>query len=108
MNSAQLCIGWTTVSKRSEAEALARLLIEHKLSVCVHIEGPITAYYNWKGILEQDEEYRLMIKFFQDQEANIETLFQMHHPYKVPQWIMVESNYVSNAYLDWAKDSIVV
>lgn len=97
----KLSIGWTTVSTKEEGLKLARRLVEEGLVACVHIEGPITAIYHWKGKMEEAEEFKLTIKFPDENAVKLEDALKAHHPYEVPQWVVVETSHVSEEYLKW-------
>ena len=97
-----LFIGWTTLEKHADAECLAKGFIEKRLAVCVQIEGPVNAVYHWQGRVETATEYRLMIKFLASLSEPLEEYLLTQHPYTTPQWVVVETQHVSKAYLEWA------
>ena len=41
----------TTVEQRSDAERIARTLVEKRLAACVQVAGPVTSYFHWEGKL---------------------------------------------------------
>ncbi len=95
-------IAWTTVSKVSEAEAVAKEAISQGLAACVQVE-PITSYYNWEGKLEVSSEYRLCFKCTDKNLKSLEQLVLGKHPYKTPEWICVEVTHASEKYLSWVE-----
>ena len=52
----------STFSDLAAAETCAGYLVEHSLAACVQIDGPIRSVYQWKGSIENDQEFRLLIK----------------------------------------------
>ncbi len=96
-------IGWTTVGTAPAAQVLARGLIENRLAACVQIDGPITSIYRWDEETSSAEEYRLTIKFLAEQATAIESHLTTAHPYENPEWIVIDTEYVSEKYLSWAK-----
>ncbi len=98
-----LLVGWTTVSTRPEAEALARGLVEARLAACVQIDGPIVSVYEWQGRIGQAEEYRLCVKFIPARAAAIEAWVRARHPYDAPEWVAVRAELVAEKYLSWAR-----
>ena len=51
----------TTVDSSSEADKLAKHLVENKIAACVNIVGPSISVYNWKNNLEKsDKTYKIM------------------------------------------------
>lgn len=98
-----MLIGWTTISKREEAERLATDAVERKLAACCHVDGPFLSVYNWKGELQKEEEYRVTFKFLSQKAAALENWLYDHHPYENPQWVAVSAERISQNYLIWAQ-----
>ena len=97
-----LMIGWTTVATKDAAHELAQAIVEKNLAACVHIEGPIIAVYHWQGRIQNDQEFRLMIKFPEKNEKALEKFIHDNHPYETPQWVTVKADSVAPEYLKWA------
>jgi len=100
-----ISVGWTTVSKREDAEKLAQGLVAEGLAVCVQIEGPIHSVYRWKGELERAEEYRLMVKMLVERVLSVGTWIEQHHPYETPEWVVIKADGVGEKYLSWARSN---
>lgn len=98
-----MLIAWTTVASRAEAESLARPAVEARLAACVQIDGPVTSVYRWEGRMEQTTEYRLTFKCGEAQLPALETWVHAHHPYAVPEWVVVRAEHVGEKYLSWAQ-----
>lgn len=99
----KLMIGWTTVPTKEVGRDIAEGLLKERLVASVHIEGPMTSLFYWNDELEQAEEYKLTIKFAGDKEEEIEQWIKRHHPYELPQWVVVSIDKVSKEYEGWAK-----
>src|SRR6476620_9152292 len=82
-----LLIGWTTLPSRDAAERVARFLVSENLAACAQIDGPIRSFYQWEGKLNEDEEFRLTLKFSAAKTEALEKRLRALHPYSVPQWI---------------------
>ncbi len=100
---AELEIGWTTTASREDAEKLARSCIDQGLAACIQIDGPITSFYRWQGQTEQEEEFRLTVKFVAEKGPALEQWLLANHPYQIPQWLTVKASHVLPAYLSWAE-----
>jgi periplasmic divalent cation tolerance protein len=98
-----LLVGFTTVGTREDASRLARGLVEARLVACAQIEGPITSHYIWENRAETTEEFRLVLKFIPARAAAVETWLLTHHPYAMPEWVVVQAKYVAEKYLSWAR-----
>ena len=97
-----LLIGWTTVDSETVAESLARGMVEQGLAACVQIEGPVQSVYRWKGAVQSDREWRLMVKFAAGQSERLSAFIKRNHPYDVPEWVVVRADQVAPDYLKWA------
>ena len=100
-----LLVGWTTFSSADSAQAFARQLIREKAAACVQLDPPIRSFYEWKGEVEEDEEFRLWIKGTPVQFAKLEDFFNKHHPYDSPQWVVVGADFIEEKYLQWARSN---
>ncbi len=101
-NTLTLLVGWTTLPSRDDAERLARTLVGEALAACAQVEGPIRSFYNWEGKANEDEEWRLTLKFTSANAVSLETRLHALHPYAVPQWLAVRADRVAPDYLAWA------
>lgn len=98
-----LCIAWTTVAKKTDAEQLATDVISRGLAACVQIEGPVTSYYRWAGRIERADEFRLTFKCLAEKLGELQTHVLANHPYETPEWTAVRADHVSEKYLSWAE-----
>ncbi len=101
-DTAALFVGWTTFPARDDAERVARVLISEDLAACAQVEGPIRSLYKFQGKLNEDEEFRLTLKFTRPRAESLEKRLRELHPYTTPQWIAVRADRVSPDYLAWA------
>lgn len=97
-----LLVGWSTLPSREDALRLARNLVGEGLAACAQVGGPIHSVYAWEGRLNEDEEWRLTLKFMSDKSGAVETRLRALHPYTTPQWIVVRAEHVGADYLAWA------
>ncbi len=101
-----VCIGLTTLDKKTDANELAFQLVQQKLVACAQVEGPLKSFYHWQGALQEETEYRVVLKFPTPQTATVTQALQKLHPYENPQWIVLESTDTLPAYAQWVHDSI--
>lgn len=96
-----------TASNVSEAETIAKTLVEEQLVACVNFY-PITSVYRWQGKICQDSEYQLIIKtdlrLFDRLEKRIKEL----HSYDVPEIIALPMIKSSQLYIDWMQKNLIV
>ncbi len=96
----------TTVAKRSDAERIARILSEKKLSACTQIIGPITSIYRWRNKIEKSKERLCVAKSKKSHYRKIEQAIKKVHPYKLPEIIATSIIEGSREYLGWMQKEI--
>ncbi len=95
----------TTVASPDLGEAMARALVEARLAACVNVLPPMTSVYRWKGAVERDTEYQLVIKTTRDRVPAIETRVRELHTYELPEFVVVPVVDGSAAYLQWVRET---
>ena len=91
----------TTVELKSDAEKIAKILVEKRLAACVQILGPMTSYFQWQGKLDSAVEYLCLIKSREDLFTRLETEIIKQHPYDVPEILAVPITKGTQGYLNW-------
>jgi periplasmic divalent cation tolerance protein len=91
----------TTVEKKSDAEKIAKYLVEEKIAACVQILGPVQSYFHWQGKLDRADEYLCLIKSRDDLFHDLEAAIKSMHPYEVPEIIALPIKRGSADYLSW-------
>ena len=94
-------IAWTTLPSRDEADRLAGGAVDAGLTACAQVDGPIRSHYVWEGRTQAEDEYRVTFKFAATRAQALESWVLAHHPYAVPQWLVVQADQVSPAYHAW-------
>lgn len=95
----------TTVSDREAARTLAHLAIEKRLAGCVQIEGPIASLYRWEGVVQEENEFRVILKTPEGCLAGLLEQVRANHPYKEPQLWVRQAMQVSQGYGNWLIES---
>lgn len=91
----------TTVPKQSDAEKLAKLLVEKKLAACVNIIKIEKSIYLWKGKIVENKEFLLIIKSTAGKYVKLERTIRKNHPYKLPEIVRLRVDGGYKKYLDW-------
>lgn len=99
----ELVLIFTTVADDERAEQLARRLVDERLAACVNLHPPMVSMYRWQGKLERDSERQMVIKTTRDRVSALEARLTQLHAYEVPEFIVVNVDDVSPAYLKWVK-----
>ncbi|TVP80370.1 MAG: divalent-cation tolerance protein CutA [Puniceicoccaceae bacterium] len=100
--SDELRIGLTTCDSEGVAESLAMGLVERGLAACVMIDKEVRSIYAYAGVIHDEYELRLIIKFAARNAEKVEAYLIAHHDYDVPEWIVLRPEHVSQKYLKWA------
>ena len=93
----------STFSDLATAETCAKHLVEHSNAACVQIDGPMRSVYQWKGDIQTDEEFRLLVKTSPESLNECVTALKEHHPYELPEIVVLHAN-ASAAYASWVTE----
>jgi periplasmic divalent cation tolerance protein len=74
---------FTTVGSEDEAKRIARTLVERKLAACVQI-SVIESFYRWNEAVQDEREYRLLIKTVDERYSAVEAAIRELHSYELP------------------------
>lgn len=96
-----------TCAKKSEAERIARTLVEKRLAACGNIiSAPITSIYRWKGKVDRAKEVLLILKTTSARFAALEKQIRQIHSYEIPEIIAMQVAAGSTSYLAWILESL--
>ena len=90
-----------TAGSETEAETIAKTLVEERLVACVNIVSPIRSIYRWEGKVADDREWFLIMKTPAAHFAGIEARINALHSYQVPEVIALPIQAGAEAYLHW-------
>ena len=94
------------MSTVEEAPALARMLVEQRLAACVNILPGARSVYRWKENIEEAEEAMLVIKTTAANVLLVEEALKSLHSYELPEFVVLDVDGVSDAYLQWIQSSV--
>jgi len=86
---------------KKEAVDIARALLEEKLVACANILGPADSVFWWKGRVETDTEFMLLLK---TQKKHIEVIASkvlQLHSYELPEVSALPVTGGLEDFLDW-------
>lgn len=96
----------TVTSTKEEAQKIAEVLLERRLSACVQILGPIESTYWWKDKRERAEEWLCLIKTRDDLYPQVEGAIKEVHSYEVPEIIALPITAGYKGYLQWMEGEL--
>ena len=94
----------TTVGSRTEAEAMARALVEMGLAACAQITA-IDSIYRWQGQVQHEGEFRIMFKTIPARYAEVEAAIRERHPYALPAIHAIATDAASAPYAEWVEEN---
>jgi periplasmic divalent cation tolerance protein len=103
-----MIIVFTTAPNAEEAENLARKIVEARLAACVQVLPPMKSFYFWENAVQTDSENLLLVKTLPEKYAALEEFIKTNHSYSVPEIVAVEAEKISESYLGWMKEYLVV
>ncbi len=97
----------TTVGSQSAAQELARQIITARLAACVQIDGPVQSVYRWQGEICESQEWRCTLKTLAALTQPVVEAIGTHHPYDVPEILVLPVASSSPAYAQWLAEQVV-
>ena len=95
----------TTSGDKKEAEDIAWALLERKLAACVNLI-PVQSFYHWKGQMESNPEYLLVIKTTAASFESVREALAELNSYEVLECIQISVEQGAEAYLKWITDNV--
>jgi periplasmic divalent cation tolerance protein len=96
----------TTAANHDEAARLAGTLVEERLAACATLIPTVESVYRWEGQVESSTETLLLLKTAADQLAALEARLHELHSYQVPEFLVLNVESGSHAYLEWLLASL--
>ena len=96
----------TTAGSADEAERIAAALVEAQLAACVNIVSPITSVYRWKGSVQKEKEWLLLIKTTASAFETVSQKIRELHSYDLPECIQIPIDAGTAEYLNWIAENV--
>ncbi len=104
MSSTPFTICLSTIDAAKRAERLAELLVGKKLVACVTILPRAVSVYRWKGKIEKNREWVLLMKTRAALLKRLEKEILAAHPYETPEFVVLPLSAGNGRYLKWLAD----
>lgn len=95
----------TTTDSLDEARSIAAALVERKLAACAQISS-IQSCYMWQGAVQNDAEFRVLLKTTSERYADVEAAILELHSYELPAIVAVHFTEVYGPYAEWVAESV--
>ena len=89
----------------TEAEQIARTLVEQKLVACVNVSN-VSSYFIWEGEFQNDIEALMIMKTSSQKVTEVIQQIKKLHSYEVPEVIALPVSEGNEDYLNWVMNSI--
>ncbi|HEU4627385.1 MAG TPA: divalent-cation tolerance protein CutA [Steroidobacteraceae bacterium] len=94
---------FTTTGSLEEARRIARELVERRLAACAQI-SEIESFYRWQGAVQNEKEFRILIKTTAAQYAAVESAVRELHSYELPAIYSMPFEEAYGPYAKWIAD----
>lgn len=91
----------TTYPTDQNVEEIAKRIVASGLAACVNIIRSEKSVYRWKGQIESNAEFILLIKTSTKAYPKLEAMIKETYPYKLPEIVYLEVKGGVKNYLDW-------
>lgn len=89
-----------------EAHTLARRLVDERLAACVNVVPGLRSVYRYEGQVHDDPESLLIVKTTVPVLAALAAALHEHHPYEVPEALILAPEAGAGTYLAWLRASV--
>jgi periplasmic divalent cation tolerance protein len=97
---AKYCVVMTTYSDEGVGKKIIDNLLESKLAACIQVQE-VKSYFSWKGSVNNEKEYLLLIKSKHSLYSEIENCIKENHSYDIPEIIELPIINGSQSYCKW-------
>ena len=106
--SSEPIVVFMTAASREEAARLADMLVGARLAACVQILPEIESVYRWEGKIERQGETLILAKTTRQKFDELERQVRAIHSYDTPEILAVSVAEISEPYLKWLDDSLII
>jgi len=96
----------TTAGSADDADRIATALVQAELAACVNIVSPVTSVYRWKGSVQKEQEWLLLIKTTASAFDRVSKKIRELHSYDLPECIQVPIEAGTAEYLNWIAENV--
>ncbi|NLT72441.1 MAG: divalent-cation tolerance protein CutA [Verrucomicrobiaceae bacterium] len=96
----------TTFADAETARQIGTQIVESQLAACVNVLPAVESIFRWQGEVELDAEAIVLIKTTRSRLPELESWLQTHHPYEVPEILVLTPESGSARYFQWVRESV--
>ncbi|NLI82506.1 MAG: divalent-cation tolerance protein CutA [Deltaproteobacteria bacterium] len=98
---------FVTAGSEEEAMKIGRKLVEERLVACVNLVPGIRSVYWWKDVIQQEEEWWLIMKTKSALFGALQARIRQLHTYEVPEIVSIPIDRGLPEYLQWVLQNTV-
>lgn len=95
----------TTTDSIEQARAISAALVERKLAACVQVSS-VESCYSWDGAIQNDQEFRLLIKTTKARYEDVQSAILQLHSYDLPAIVAIEFTHAYPPFAEWIAGSV--
>jgi periplasmic divalent cation tolerance protein len=99
-------VALTTLPDPASASRIGTILVEERVAACVSRIPGVVSIYRFEGAVHEDAETVLLIKTTRGRVRDLEQRLGQLHPYKVPEFVVLDAAAVSGAYASWLRSVV--
>ena len=96
-----------TAPDEATAKKLAKKAVVSKFCACVNIVPGLRSIYWWEGEIEESSEHLLILKTDEKNVFRLEELILEEHPYSTPEFVVLDSSFVTAKYNKWIGENLL-
>ncbi len=89
---------------KSEASKIAEKLLDEWLIACANVVGPVESIFRWKGKIETEKEYMLLMKTQEKHVKEITQTVAQLHSYDLPEVSALPITDGDPRYAEWVSE----
>jgi periplasmic divalent cation tolerance protein len=95
----------TSVSTEKQALDIAHALVQRRLAACVNVLPVARSIFRWKGRVQQDSEFLLLIKTLAVNFEAVRAAIKELNAYELPEIVGFPASQTDAAFAAWVTDS---
>lgn len=95
----------TSTGTEEQALDIAHALVSRRLAACVNVLPGVRSIFRWKGKVQQDSEFTLLIKTLEANFEAVRDVIKELNAYELPETVAFPASRVDAAFAAWVAES---
>jgi periplasmic divalent cation tolerance protein len=95
----------TTVGTQEQALDIANHLVDRRLAACVNILPGVRSIFRWKGVVNDDTEFLLLVKTVEERFDEVAAAIKELHAYELPEILAYPAPLADGLFAGWVSDA---